>query len=208
MNLKNLFKEKLTEQEFIQEPYSIKRGHRILFDQVLPRVNWDNIVWEKLSIPRHRIVFWLVMLEKLKTKERLGNMGVVTDLKCLLCTEETETIPHLFFECRYSRECLEEIKRWLGLNSKATRLDKLLRWIKKSKQTAIQKRVSYAIICALVYQVWKVRNGVLWESKLYTKENTVQKIKGDMRLRLKVVKPQKISNHMNEWFESICGQKN
>ena len=151
VHLKNLFKEKVGRQQFIQEDYNIKKGHRLLFEQEQPvKVQWATIVWDRLSIPKHRVIFWLVMLEKLKTREKLGKLGLVTDCACLFCAEEQEVLSHLFFDCRYSKECLAGSKDWLGLNFKATKLERILRWIRR-RLNRFRRRVVYAVISALVW---------------------------------------------------------
>ena len=49
VNLKNSFKEKVAKQEFIQEVYSLKRGHKILFGQGQSKFSWADRVWERLN---------------------------------------------------------------------------------------------------------------------------------------------------------------
>ena len=161
-------------------------------------------MWERMSIPKHRVMMWLAMLGKLRTKENLCNIGLVADKNCLLCNEGEETISHLFFECTYSKLCLEEIKLWMGIQCRKLTLELLLRWIKKSKVHLIKKRVLYAVISALVYHIWRIRNGVLWDAKVEQVQKTVQSIKREMRLRLRIVKPKKIPSPVKDWFESLC----
>ena len=61
--------------EFIKETYSVKRGYKILIgQQQVTRVSWDAVVWERLSIPKHRVILWLVFLEKLRTRQMLSIM--------------------------------------------------------------------------------------------------------------------------------------
>lgn len=137
----------------------------------------------------------------------LGKMGLMTDKSCLLCNGGQEVIAHLFFECRYNRECLEELKKWLGWHWKATRLDRILRWIMKTKQGTFEKRVLYAFISAIVYHIWRVRNEVIWDAKLWLANNIVQTIKREMKMRLRLLKPKKIPIQDKVWFESICGKQ-
>ena len=187
--------------------YSVKKGHRILYGQDHTTiVDWTMMVWERMSIPKHRIIMWLVMLGRIRTRDFLGRIGVVADQNCLLCNRNQEEIPHLFFECTYSLRCLEEIKGWLGWKCQATRLDKLFKWIKKMKQGSLKKHVLYSVLNALVYHVWRVRNSVLWEAKLWLISNTVQRIKDELKVRFKVAKPKKISRLEQEWLDVICAK--
>ncbi|XP_062094157.1 uncharacterized protein LOC133800218 [Humulus lupulus] len=67
--VKDLFKAKLDMTSFIAMKYNIKSGHDILFAPPL-KVHWRNVVWERLSIPRHRFILCNSCL--LKVKNWLG----------------------------------------------------------------------------------------------------------------------------------------
>ncbi|XP_062108101.1 uncharacterized protein LOC133818979 [Humulus lupulus] len=62
----------------------IKAGHDLLFEQPLT-VNWSKIVWDRLSILKHRFVLWLVMLQRLRTRDQLHKFQPLVDQSCLLC---------------------------------------------------------------------------------------------------------------------------
>ncbi|XP_062118106.1 uncharacterized protein LOC133831720 [Humulus lupulus] len=62
--VKEAFKAKADLSYFAALRYSIKIGLDLLFDQPLA-VGWSKVVWDRLSIPKHRIVLWLVMLQRL-----------------------------------------------------------------------------------------------------------------------------------------------
>ena len=55
---------------------------------------------------------WLIMQQRIRTKEQLRKIGVIDENHCLLCEDDVENINHLFFECRYSETCLKMIKQW------------------------------------------------------------------------------------------------
>ena len=130
----------------------------MLFGQAqIPKVEWTVMVWERLSIPKHRFILWLVMLEKIRTTEDLGRIGLVTDESCLFCNGGQEVIQHLFFKCTYNLRCIEEINGWLGWKCQAIRMDKLFKWIRKTKLEDLKKIILYVVLSALVYHIWKVR---------------------------------------------------
>ncbi|KAL2237307.1 UNVERIFIED_CONTAM: hypothetical protein Sindi_0922400 [Sesamum indicum] len=81
----------------------------ILFDPPGPKVGWSSLLSGSLKIPRHSFILWLAILGKLATTDKswLAHLG-----PCILCNEgATETHGHLFFQCRFSRQCLVEIRR-------------------------------------------------------------------------------------------------
>ncbi|KAL2230782.1 UNVERIFIED_CONTAM: hypothetical protein Sindi_1672600 [Sesamum indicum] len=80
-----------------------------LFDHFEPKVGWSSLLSGSLKIPRHSFILWLAILGKLPTTDKpwLSHLGV-----CILCDEGAmESHPHLFFRCRFSRQCLFEIRR-------------------------------------------------------------------------------------------------
>ncbi|KAL2225359.1 UNVERIFIED_CONTAM: Retrovirus-related Pol polyprotein from type-2 retrotransposable element R2DM [Sesamum indicum] len=80
-----------------------------LFDPLVPKVGWSLLLAGSLKIPRHSFILWLAILGKLPSMDKpwLSHLGV-----CILCDEgATESHSHLFFRCRYSRQCLLEIRR-------------------------------------------------------------------------------------------------
>ncbi|KAL2237525.1 UNVERIFIED_CONTAM: hypothetical protein Sindi_0944200 [Sesamum indicum] len=80
-----------------------------LFDPPEPKVEWSLLLSGSLKIPRHSFILWLAILGKLPSTDKpwLSHLGA-----CILCEEgATESHSHLFFRCRYSRQCLLEIRK-------------------------------------------------------------------------------------------------
>ncbi|KAL2224544.1 UNVERIFIED_CONTAM: hypothetical protein Sindi_3022100 [Sesamum indicum] len=109
-----------------------------LCDPPGPKVGWASLLSGSLKIPRHIFILWLAIQDKLATTDKpwLAHLG-----PCVLCNEGlTETHAHLFFQCRFSRRCLPEIRR--------------TRW--RGKHII---NMSYrALLAACVYHIWKERN--------------------------------------------------
>lgn len=66
-------------------------------------------------MPKHRFISWLIMLERLRTTDRLVASGICIDDSCVLCTGK-ESHRHLFFKCDYALKCLRMTQSWLNLN--------------------------------------------------------------------------------------------
>ncbi|KAL2224649.1 UNVERIFIED_CONTAM: hypothetical protein Sindi_3029000 [Sesamum indicum] len=82
-----------------------------LFDPPEPKVGWSLLLSGSFKIPRHSFILWLAIIGKLPSTDKLwlSHLGA-----CILCNEgATESHTHLFFRCRYSRQCLLEIRRWI-----------------------------------------------------------------------------------------------
>lgn len=98
------------------------------------KLGWCRDVWDHHNIPKHNFVGWLVLHTKLQTRTRLCAMNICADDRCLLCVTDKEERDHLFFECRFSRLCLMEIKKWLGINTTSITVTQFLGWVKRRHQ--------------------------------------------------------------------------
>ncbi|XP_062102336.1 uncharacterized protein LOC133812574 [Humulus lupulus] len=201
--VKDAFKAKVDLSYFAALRYSIKAGHDLLFEQPLA-VSWSKIVWDRLSIPKHRFVIWLVMLQRLRTRDQLHKFKPLVDHSCLLCGGDNESIGHLFFHCHYSSACLQKLKQGMGWNSASLNLLHLIRWIHKAKRMSIiRKNIMYAALEALVYHIWRVRNDVYWNKKLWHVDNTVQRVVRESQVRITLVMPKKAQTIDREWVTKI-----
>ena len=70
-------------------------------------------IWKAKCTPRIKFFAWLVLVDKLNTKDMLRRRHYNTqdDDLCVLCSQGTvEDIQHLFFTCTFARRC------WQALN--------------------------------------------------------------------------------------------
>ncbi|XP_039010400.1 uncharacterized protein LOC120139152 [Hibiscus syriacus] len=61
------------------------------------KVPWQKMLWFPLHIPKQSIISWMIILDRLPTRDRLFRMGITTDQICILCNVEPESRNHLFF---------------------------------------------------------------------------------------------------------------
>uniref|UniRef100_A0A803NL60 Reverse transcriptase zinc-binding domain-containing protein n=1 Tax=Cannabis sativa TaxID=3483 RepID=A0A803NL60_CANSA len=171
-----------------------------MFSSPIPKLHWCKEVWSRLNTPKHSLILWLVMLDKLKTKDRLLKMGIKLQETCNLCTECNETIQHLFFECRITNQCLIEIKSWLKWNVATFNIRQLVKWIGRAKVSKFKKAVYSAAIAAMVYNAWKMRNAVLWQGVKIDNTRLIEEVKWSLRTRVQSFLPKKLSSVDREWF--------
>ena len=133
----------------------------------------------------------------------LVKAGMKIEAGCLLCDCQNESVNHLFFECQYSRKCLEQVMKWAKWNCAARTLETCFKWIKKAKISVVKRRILYAILGATVYQIWHARNVAVWESKVWSIQHTVRCITSALNLRILHVLSKKTSIQDREWAESL-----
>lgn len=80
-----------------------------------PDVVWYDAVWISRAIPRHSFHTWLVIQDRLPTRDRLLKWGLQVEGRCLLCNSNPESRDHLFFSCNYSYDLWAMVARRLQL---------------------------------------------------------------------------------------------
>lgn len=58
---------------------------------------------------------WLVIHNRIPTRDRLIQRGLQVDNRCLLCNRNQETIDHLFFSCDFSYDLWKLVARRLEI---------------------------------------------------------------------------------------------
>ena len=79
------------------------------------KVVWYRLLWTSLVVPKHAIIAWMAIQNRLPTKDRLRNWGLEMDDKCVMCQQEAETRDHIFFDCPFAVAIWKEIFRKCGL---------------------------------------------------------------------------------------------
>ncbi|XP_056685584.1 uncharacterized protein [Spinacia oleracea] len=126
-NVKEKLKGLFSVAELAQMPkYSIQKVYQKLVQQH-EKVPWGSAVWNRASIPKTRVICWLMVQGRLQTRERLHKIGVCNTTTCLLCEAKDETHPHFFFDCEYSRRCLQGVEEWLDIPTSKVHYMGLLR---------------------------------------------------------------------------------
>ncbi|KAL4302775.1 hypothetical protein GQ457_10G020510 [Hibiscus cannabinus] len=92
-------------------------------------VQCHKILWFILHIPKHAIVSWMSILDRLPTKDRLLRMGLEVDTRCLLCDDGIESRNHLFFYCVFPRLLWEGISRLCNIHRAVSCWEEELLWV-------------------------------------------------------------------------------
>lgn len=65
------------------------------------RIEWSKWAWNRLNVPKHNIICWFLMHNRLKTRDRLQSLGVCADFECLLGGQHPESQSHIFLGINY-----------------------------------------------------------------------------------------------------------
>lgn len=55
------------------------------FHNIKGEVEWVELVWQKKMIPRHSIILWLAVRQRLMTKDKMMRYEIVSRATCVLC---------------------------------------------------------------------------------------------------------------------------
>lgn len=182
--------------------YSVKSIYSILTGN-FTKIHRDKYVWERMIRPKHRFFLWLMKMDRIQTTKRLYAMGIATTDQCLICGLQEENQEHLFFECSYSKAVLRRIITWMGIQHSNLNAQSLMHWISRCKEAKFKKQVYAAVLGALVYHIWRVRNEVYWSQKVSSVNNTVNRVQEDVIERCYSVLPKKVSLANRTWLRDL-----
>ncbi|VFQ62431.1 unnamed protein product [Cuscuta campestris] len=141
--------------------YTPEEGYLWLLGQP-PKIEWVNLVWNRLTIPKHQFNMWLILKNRLQTRQRLGKFLNI-DTKCLFCDFGEEDINHLFWDCPFAKELISKVLEPMGCILQAASFHEY--YIKLSKHgTRRERRIWIATWAATCYTIWKARN-TKWHQK-------------------------------------------
>lgn len=81
-----------------------------------PLVSWHRAVWPKVRIPKHLFLHWVVLRDRLLTRDQLRSWGLNVLAECLLCGSNSESRSHLLFHCDFSTEVINSFFTHIDIN--------------------------------------------------------------------------------------------
>ncbi|GAB2291603.1 hypothetical protein Dimus_025859 [Dionaea muscipula] len=111
----------------VMRQYMVKDGYNFLRGQH-DKVSWAKMVWSADGFPRHQVCLWLAVKNRLLTRSRLYEMGILTG--------SVETVNHILFECEFAKDVLrgERNARVFGnvASSSVTVIGKILYYVDRT----------------------------------------------------------------------------
>ncbi|VFQ75853.1 unnamed protein product [Cuscuta campestris] len=139
----------------INGEYTPEEGYQWLLGQP-PKAEWASVVWNRLTIPKHQFNMWLILKNRLQTRQRLSKF-INVDTKCLLCNNGAEDINHLFWECPFSKELHSKIMVPMGCVIQASSFQEYCDKMRRHG-TIRERGIWIAAWATTCYFIWKARN--------------------------------------------------
>ncbi|XP_045797681.1 uncharacterized protein LOC123891843 [Trifolium pratense] len=136
----------------------------------------------KTDVPSKINVFgWRLLLNKLPTRTALNRRGILTnshDLPCVCCFKQLEDSAHLFFSCSFSKEVWSNVLNWLG-KTLPLGAEGWYHFILFGDQFNVKDkgRVRYLVWLATTWNIWKLRNLVIFKGVIPDALSVVDAIK-------------------------------
>jgi hypothetical protein len=120
-----------------------------------PLFKW---LWGSDNLGKHKFFFWLLLRDRLNTRNILRKNMALDDYNCVLCNlgcEETNF--HLFFECSFSRDCWATIP--INWNLSLSPLDMILQ-----ARADFNNAIFIEIAITACRVIWNTRNDVIFDN--------------------------------------------
>ena len=138
---------------------------------------WLNFVWNAFSVPRFAFTAWIILQQRLLTKDRMSHFGMTVNQTCVLCASADETHPHLFADCNFTRTIFSACphvmyRSWNDFSNGRFIL---------TNCTRIQRLTAYLYISICFYNIWKERNCRIFQNSRNSPTCLISRIKSTVR---------------------------
>ncbi|XP_062117273.1 uncharacterized protein LOC133831119 [Humulus lupulus] len=166
--------------------------------------SYANVVWCKLSIPKHRFIMWQSVQGHLLTRDKLLHCHVRVDSNlCPLCEIEMETHAHLFFDCDFSQRLMIRVRDWLGAAIWPSKYPEWLNWMEGRPNGLLQK-IAATALAAAIYFIWLNRNSCVFDCIAYIVQRVGHLIKECMKARMLSLARKNLLKKEKAMFDFIC----
>lgn len=177
----------------------------VLYDylrQPMPDMPWTSLVWISRGVPRHSFHSWLVIQNRLPTRDRLLSWGLQTDDRCLLCNAAQETRDHIFFSCTFSFDLWLKVTRRLDLLPQRSWDDTIMQ-MTSLPPPQWKRNLDLQAWQSTMHWLWNERNTRMHASTFRSTDCLFRLLDQQLRNKLQSFRdsnPTKSSLMMQSWF--------
>ncbi|XP_056685632.1 uncharacterized protein [Spinacia oleracea] len=115
---------------------------------------------------------------RLPTLDRLLKWKVVDSNTCPLCSNQPESIQHLFFECGYSNVIWSHVLRSLQFTRPVGKFDCEMAWMMKAaKRSGDRFKLLLIYFAECIYGIWLQRNAKVFTNSCRSSQDMLKEIK-------------------------------
>ncbi|XP_039063088.1 uncharacterized protein LOC120207735 [Hibiscus syriacus] len=90
------------------------------------KVPWHSLIWFLQHIPKHSLIAWMAILDRLPTRDQLMRMRIITEGNYVLCNDKLESRNHLLFDCDTASNLWKNILLLSSINKHCSTWEELL----------------------------------------------------------------------------------
>ncbi|KAL9675053.1 hypothetical protein QQ045_003253 [Rhodiola kirilowii] len=169
------------------EGFGVSDTYNLLTDHK-EKVEWYYLVWNDYNAPRDSMNAWLVVQNKLMTRDRMGQWGWQGDKVCVLCDVMDESRDHIFFDCRFSREVWLKVMQFLSIMPSFTCWDSLIPWFKGMPQRRLRTKLIAAATTRVMNGLWRARNSKIFKTERISADQIVQESVQYLKMKIGAIK--------------------
>jgi len=149
-----------------------------------PIADYHSVIWFPNACPKFSCCLLRAIHDRLLTRQRLLNFGIINTNDCVLCNSQPETIEHLFFSCVSSSYIWKLCKLKLGLSQGliGSLLEEVIlvkrRFSEKTKASLLAKHA----IGAAVWHIWQERNRRIFRAQTMHKILVFRRLYEDINI--------------------------
>ncbi|XP_062118712.1 uncharacterized protein LOC133832376 [Humulus lupulus] len=167
------------------------------------RIEFANVVWCSVAVPKHRFILWQASLGHLLTRDKLQYCNLeLPSLLCPVCEMEQESHAHFFFVCPFSQQLRAQMMDWLGRDLWTITYEHWCTWM-CGKPKSLNHQMFAAALAASVYMIWRNRNLFVFELRSLSIGHVIQLIKFSIMSRLARFPKLKVKASEVAFFEAV-----
>lgn len=170
--------------------YKALIGH----SDIHPAYKW---LWKNRAQPKHRVFFWLLIKDRLSTKNILRRKNMALDsYHCALCNQLTEeTAYHLFVDCAFAKMCWDIIGIDISSDTPFPELVSLMR---------VQLNSSFFMeaVILMCWTIWTARNDLIFRGEGRNRADWSRIFFKELNLLQHRLKPGQ-EQQFNSWIQSL-----
>lgn len=145
-----------------------------------------NVAWCKFSSPKMSCCLLRALQNKLPTRCRLKQFGIINQDSCVLCSSSSESVKHLFLTCPFSAYIWELCRLKLGLHQPILLLlDEAKLFLKIYSKRIRVSALGKVAISAAVWHIWFERNQRIFQAMEASKVQVFRRLYEDVNVLLK-----------------------
>lgn len=189
-----------------EDKFSVKQTY-VDLQGAVEQVEWYKIVWFSQNIPKHSVILWLEILNKLTTQDKIRKWGSYDLMVCPLCYLDMDSHQHLFFQCDYAKQFWSRVKAKMGIQCADMEWNDLVNWYTRLYDGyTIGSGTRRIGLAACVYFIWKERNWRLFREQKRSISELYEQFYETVRMRLlslKVRSSKAVLQVQKEWDVSL-----